>query len=305
MRVKDDLSEDEFVSLVRGRSNWSRWGVDDQLGALNLITPEKRVSASKLISLGETYSLSRPLNTVEGRDNPIPAVHVVSTYPGSSGEPVAVVDTLSFGIHGQGVTHLDALCHVWNEDGMWGGRDPEAVVTDKGVTWGGIENWRQQLATRCVLVDIPALRGEPYVTNERPVLGSEIVRALEVQNVELQPGDALAVYSGRDAWNREQETWGPTSRRPGLHASCFEVIAEADVAVLMWDMMDAYPTGFSTPWTVHAAICSLGVAVVDNCLLEGIAAKCREIGRYEFFVTIAPLVVPGGTGSPVNPLAIL
>lgn len=306
MREKDDLTEDEFVAIVKQRSNWGRWGDDDELGALNLITRQKRLEAARLITLGDVVSLARPLSTVVGRDNRRPLRHDVSTFdlgPGSA--PVAVVDSLSFEIHTQSVTHLDALCHVWNEDGMWGGRDPRSVVTPSGVTWGAIDVWGEHIATRGVLVDIPALRGEPYVTLDRPVVASEIRRALERQKVELRPGDALAIYSGREAWNGEQETWGPIDRRPGVHASCFDVIADADVAVLLWDMMDAYPTAFATPWTVHAAICSLGVAVVDNCRLEPLADRFRDLGRYEFFVTVAPLLVPGGTGSPVNPFAIL
>ncbi|GAA3111368.1 hypothetical protein GCM10010464_87720 [Pseudonocardia yunnanensis] len=74
--------------------------------------------------------------------------------------------------------------------------------------------------------------------------------------------------------------------------------------MLVWDMMDAFPHHFAVPWTVHAAIFSLGVALIDNCDLGPVARACVEEGRREFMIVVAPLVIPGGTGSPANPLAL-
>ena len=77
------------------------------------------------------------------------------------------------------------------------------------------------------------------------------------------------------------------------------------MSILAWDMMDLSPNGYGIPWAVHAAISSYGVGLVDNALLEPIADVCAEEGRYEFMFLVAPLKVDGGTGSPVNPIAIL
>jgi hypothetical protein len=74
--------------------------------------------------------------------------------------------------------------------------------------------------------------------------------------------------------------------------------------VLGWDLMDATPNEYGLSWTVHGALFAYGVALLDNCLLEPLAAACAELGRYEFMLTIAPLPVVGGTGSPANPLAL-
>ena len=81
-------------------------------------------------------------------------------------------------------------------------------------------------------------------------------------------------------------------------------IRDHDVAVLVWDMKDARPNEYGVPWGVHGVIYSYGVPLVDNALLQPLAEACAEEGRYEFLLIVAPLKVPGGTGSPVNPLVV-
>jgi hypothetical protein len=77
-----------------------------------------------------------------------------------------------------------------------------------------------------------------------------------------------------------------------------------DIAVLVWDMMDHMPNGYDIPWSVHGAIFAYGIALLDNALLQPLAEVCAQEGRYEFMLTIAPLKVIGGTGSPANPIAL-
>jgi hypothetical protein len=69
-------------------------------------------------------------------------------------------------------------------------------------------------------------------------------------------------------------------------------------------MMDMAPNGYDLAWSVHGAIFAYGVGLVDNALLEPLAVACAEERRYEFMLMVLPLVVPGGTGSPVNPIAM-
>ncbi len=75
--------------------------------------------------------------------------------------------------------------------------------------------------------------------------------------------------------------------RPGLHASCLPFIRDSDAALLVWDMMDLQPNGYDLPWTVHGAIFAYGVGLLDNALLEPLAAACAEEGRYEFLLLVA------------------
>jgi len=76
------------------------------------------------------------------------------------------------------------------------------------------------------------------------------------------------------------------------------------VSLLAWDMLDHLPIGYDIPWAVHAALFAYGMPLLDNALLEPLARACREEGRDEFMLVIAPLPVVGGTGSPANPLAV-
>src|SRR5215510_3898769 len=173
---------------------------------------------------------------------------------------------------------------------MWNGRDPKKEITFDGATFGSVDHWAEGIITRGVLLDVPRHRGVPSVTLERPVHGWELEDIVRARGITLEPGDAVCVYSGREAWQAANgdrpygRPFGPgPMERPGLHVSCLEFLRDHDVSVLVWDMLDHLPIGYDIPWAVHAAIFAYGVALVDNAL---------------------PLRVVGGTGSPANPLAV-
>jgi len=299
MPADTNPSREQALSYLREGNNWNRWGADDEVGAVNLITPEKRVRAASLVRSGRSVSLSRDIPTVPGRNNPMPATHWLRVMD------TAVVDHIGISYHGYVTTHVDALCHVWDEGGMWNGRDPKVEVTSQGARFGGIQHWREGITTRGVLLDIPTFRREPSVTLEKPVHGSELEAIAKAQGVEIEPGDALVVYSGREAWQAANPSWsGYRPPSPGLHASCLPFVRDHDVAVLVWDLMDAAPNEYGMTWTMHGAIFAYGVALVDNALLQPLAEACAAEGRYEFMLTFAPLPVVGGTGSPINPIAL-
>jgi kynurenine formamidase len=307
-------TREEVDSYLWDRSNWRRWGKDDEVGAINLITPQKRMAAAGLVRNGRVVSLSRYFPKAPGPGNPNPAQHWMQPMlvRGTGG---AAMDYYGISYHGSAATHLDALCHVWNENGMWNGRDPAKEITLDGAKFGSVDRWSDGIITRGVLLDIPKHRGEPYVTYDRPVHGWELEEVAKAQGVTLEPGDALVVYSGRDAlieahphdhpYLAVPTPAKPIPERPGLHVSCLPFIRDNDVSVLIWDMMDFAPNGYDIPWSVHGVIFAYGVALVDNALLQPLAEICAQEGRYEFMVIIAPLKVAGGTGSPVNPIALL
>ena len=294
----------EVDSYLRDRRNWGRWGDRGSAGAINLITAEKRRKAAALVRSGLTVSLSRPFPVTPTAENPTPALHYMSTIerePNGGG----AVDFIGVHYHGQATTHIDALCHTWNEEGMWDGRDPAEEIRFDGARYGSVEAWSDGILTRGVLLDVPRHRGKPYVTVDAPVHGWELEEVAAQQGVELEPGDAVMVYSGREAYATDHGgTWGDRPVRPGLHASCLPFLRDNDVAVLGWDMMDLRPNEYGVPWTVHGAIFAYGVALLDNALLEPLAGVCAEQGRYEFMLSINPLRIVGGTGSPVNPIAV-
>lgn len=304
---------EELMQFLDERPNHGRWGEDDQVGAINLITDEKVVEAASLVQSGHRVSLARGLPTKPARNNPRPAHHYMMQWIRES-DPRAgsVTDYYGMAYHGQTYTHLDALCHQWDKDGMWGRRNPQEYIDLDGVTWGGVEQWQRGIATRGVLLDVAGFRGVPHVTADVPVHGDELREIARAQNVEIRPGDAVAVHCGRESYDRSEALpWGTKvghpefdDERPGLHASCLWFLRDVDCSVLAWDMLDHKPFGYPVPFTVHGAIFSLGLALVDNALLEPLAEHCRAVDRYEFMFTAAPLVVAGGTGSPINPIAV-
>ena len=298
-------TKDEVLAYLKEDNNWGRWGDDDQKGAVNMVTDQKRAAAARLVRTGKAVSLSREFPKLPAGNNPTPAIHYMKrNLRGETGG--SAVDYYGISYHGTATTHLDALCHVWDHNGMWNGADPMDVITFDGAEWGSIEQWKEGIITRGVLLDVPKHRGEPYVTQESPVHGWELEDIAREQGVSMEPGDALVVYSGREKWNEAgNPLWGSDrDLRPGLHASCLRFIKESDCCVLVWDMMDHTPNGYDVPWSVHGAIFAYGIGLLDNALLEHLAETCAQEGRYEFMLTINPLRVVGGTGSPVNPVAL-
>jgi kynurenine formamidase len=294
---------DEMRALFTDRNNWGRWGADDQRGAINLITPEKRQQATALVRSGRAVSCSRFWPKTPGPLNPNPAQHFTQWFERNDGG--AAVDYYGIMYHGYSTTHVDALCHVWDGNGMWQGRRHPDVITSRGANFGDITAWQEGIVTRGVLLDVPRHRGTAYVTEDAPVTGPELADIARAQGVDLTPGDALLVYSGREAWQADHpDSFLGRPPSPGLHASCSIFIRDQDVALLGWDMMDAAPNEYGLTWPVHGVLYAFGVALMDNALLQPLADACAEEGRHEFLLMVLPLPIQGGTGSPVNPVAM-
>lgn len=299
-------TREQLVYQLESRRNWGRWDEDDQVGALNLVSPEHVARACSLVTLGRTVSLSREVPTRPAPGNPKPAHHLLSTRTTTRGGGVAL-DYCALDIHGHTSTHIDAMCHLWDSDGMWGGRDPADAFVGGVCTWADVDKWHDGIVTRCVLLDVPGSRGDDTIVTGGPVHGSELESMLVQRQMELRPGDAVAVYGGRDIWEADHPTWMDETVRPGLHMSCLEFLRDHDVTVLCWDFLDSAPCAadYNLPYGVHAALFSFGVALVDNCHFGDLVRLCREEDKYEFLLVIAPLRIVGGTGSPVNPIAVL
>lgn len=242
----------ELQNVFEYRRNWGRWGPDDQMGAVNLITPARRTAAAALVNSGRTVSLSRGFEPSQHfiRITERPEFSTASDYYGSL-------------YHGPGVTHVDALSHMWDRHGMWNGRDAAKEIDTNGARFADIAAFGDGLITRGVLLNVPRYRRTAYVTNGRPVEGAELDAIARAQGVLIEPGDALLVYSGREAFVRDTNRYDATGARPGLHVSCARFIRDRDVAVLGWDMTDVRP---GVP--LHGVLYSYGVVLLDNALLE-------------------------------------
>ena len=298
-------TQDEVNAQLWGRTNWGRWGDDDERGTLNLITPEKRLEAVSLVQTGETVSLSRPLPTKLLPSTPKPAQHYTMWADRAAGWGAAF-DFYGTEYHGHTTTHIDALCHVWGPDGLYNGRDPKETLTPYGARANDVSAFQGGIVTRGVLLDVTRHRGAPFVTTDAPVHGWELAEIAAAQGVSVGAGDALLIYSGREAYyaSEPEKVFGAPPI-PGLHATCLPFIRDSDVALLVWDLMDMKPSGYEIEWGVHGVIPAYGLPLLDNALLEPLAARCAALGRYEFMLMVLPLVVQGGTGSPVNPVVML
>ena len=292
-------------------SNWGRWGAGDELGTVNHVTPEVRRAAAKLVRAGRSVSLARPIDTHAGPRNPFPAHHLIPA--GRSG---GIIDYVGMFIHGFAQTHIDALSHIPTADGsaFYNGRPRSAeTMLPRGPT-SGVDFWCDGIATRGVLYDIPRLRGAPYVRPGEPVHAWDLADAAARQGVEPRPGDAVIIRSGLDPYLAEHPEGAGFASPAGVHASALEFLWEHDASLLVWDMLEAptadqglvNPIDIPTPVHIHCvAIPYMGLPLLDNARLEPLAAACAEERRWEFLLVVAPLVIPGGTGSPVNPIAVL
>jgi kynurenine formamidase len=299
----------DIEALLRERTNWGRWGEDDQIGTLNLITQNKRRAAAGLVRSGRSVTLSRPLPTEPAANNPRPAEYHMGFHPRPGAiQAGTTTDYLGMQFHGSSSTHMDALSHVWTENGGYNGWSLQESLSFGGSKRGGIEHYRDGVMTRGVLLDVPGYRGVPYVTQDEPVHDWELRDIARAQGVSIEPGDALIVNCGRDAFERENLPYGsnirqPGAQKPGLHASCLWFLRDMDISVLVWDMLEVIPFGYDLPYTVHGAIAAFGLTLVDNADLAALTELSKTEGRYDFMFTVAPLVIVGATGSPVNPIA--
>lgn len=304
--------ESQLAARVAGLRAWGRWGVDDEAGAVNLISPTKILEAVASVRQGRSMSLARPFPVTPTANNRRPASHHLRMNQRGQRGSGSASDCLAIAFHGQGSTHIDALCHVWNEHGMWNGRSASEEFDFDGFRWGGIEHWaRRGIVTRAVLADVAAARPDGYVEIGDPITGGEIVETLARQGSDVRPGDALVLYGGRDAWERANgrlwstEDASGDDARPGVDESLLEFAHSTDISAIVWDIMDARPNPYGAPHTAHLAIPVLGLALVDNAHLEPLVEVCRVEQQYDFMLVLAPLEVIGGTGSPISPLAVL
>jgi len=285
-------------------SNWGRWGETDQLGALNLITPEKRRGAAALVRDGVSVSMAHETLTERSSDNSTAYAHtMVVTGAGSGGS--FSVDRFDVLFHGYAHTHLDALCHMWHEGRMYNGFSRQEV-DQSGCASLSIEQFKDGILTRGILVDIPRLRGVAWLEPGTPIYAEDLDAWERHAGLEVGSGDAVFLRTGRWARRAAEGPWNVAELSAGLHASAVRWLAERDVALLGSDVAsDVFPSGVEgNTHPVHQLVLvALGMPIFDNCDLEAVAVAAAERGRWEFLLTAAPLPIPGGTGSPLNPVA--
>jgi kynurenine formamidase len=288
----------EFDQLFQRVKNWGRWGADDQLGSVNLITAAKRKQALSLAKTGQTISLVHNPITDKAEDNNSPFEQTM--LPGFN------MDRYAVSYHGYAHSHMDALCHILYKDQTYNGYARAIVNTEKGCTKLGIDNLKNGLITRAVLLDIPRLKGVPYLEPGTAIYQDDVEAWEKMAGVRIEPGDVILLRTGRWARREKLGPWNVGRNAAGFHSSIIPFIKTRGVAIVGSDAAsDVTPSmveGVALP--IHTLlITALGVNILDNQDLEAVAELAAKLKRWEFMITINPMPVTGGTGSPMNTLA--
>jgi len=297
------VSRQTFEAWFTELSNWGRWGQNDERGTLNLIDPGVRRAAAALVAEGRSVSLSHAVLTGEAPDNATPFRHRMLET--GAGEGAWAMDELSVVFHGYAHSHMDAVCHRFQEGRIFNGY-PRSEVTAEGCRKLAVTVARDGILTRGVLVDLPRLRGVRWLEPGTAIYRKDLEAWERDAGLRVRAGDALLVRTGRWALRAAEGPADVSRRSAGLHASAVSWLRERDVALLGSEAAsDVAPSGVEgETHPVHVlALVALGMPILDNLDLDAVAEEAARLGRWEFMLSVAPLVIPGGTGSPVNPIA--
>jgi kynurenine formamidase len=248
---------------------------------------------------GITVSLAVDVNEARSADNPTPYERVVTT----AGPPYAM-DRLAVTYHGGAHTHMDALSHRLFDGRIYNGFDATEVTLEDGAKKDSIYTAHAGIVTRGVLMDIPALKGVPYLQPGTRIFVEDLEAWERKTGVRVSAGDALFIRTGR--WVRAKTGATASSDTSGLDASVIPWLKRRDVAVIASEFaLDARPSSDGLGLAVHDfALAYLGIHVIDNCDLTALAEAAGARKRWAFQFIAAPLPIRTGTGSPINPIAV-
>ncbi len=301
----EPVSKAQFDEWMHDLSNWGRWGDDDQLGTLNLITPDVRKRAAGLVEDGVPVSLAHNLIKTRQPDVSSPLSHTMRPS-GVNNPGVFAGDQLQIYFHGYAHTHMDAVCHMFVDGKLYNGYEQSSVAED-GAEHLSIIEAKKGIFTRGVLFDIPSLKGVPYLEPGAAIYPADLDAWEKKIGIKVEPGDVVLIRTGRWARRADKRPWNVAMGSAGLHSSCAKWLKDRGAAVLGSDVAsDILPSpveGISHP--IHALVLvAMGMPIFDNCDLLELSKEAKKRGRWHFLLTVAPLAVEGGTGSPTNPIAI-
>ncbi len=324
--IRDDWSDQELDTLFERVSNAGRWGADDELGTLNFITSEKRRSAAALVQAGRVVSLAHSLAARPTATRPQQVDHRMLYWNVPDNPlraPPSAGDYLGLEIHQHGVTHLDSVSHIGSRDGrVYNGRRFDDVAAEDGLRHGSVFAQRDGIVSRGVLLDVAAALGVGWLEPDHQISADQLEVAECHGNIQVGRGDVIVVRAGVES---REDAHGPSPLGPGPGPDAVAWLHEREIAVYAGDAPehlaeagarilgllplepreDAVRSPSAFPLLLHQiAIPSMGLVLLDYCRVEALARLCADLGRYEFLFVAAPLALPGGTGSPVNPLAI-
>jgi kynurenine formamidase len=289
------------------REAWQRWGEDDERGALNHIGSAQVQQAAALVRSGGVLSLAQPLSP----RTPVPRHRAgVQHFMGRDGGDYAAgarrpggfqfaEDTVVLPLHIG--THIDALCHAWYDDALYNGFPGSGTRSTSGAMRCGVDKMGP-IVGRGVLLDVAGVNGDPL--RDGIAIGpADLEHAAKQAGIAVAKGDIVLIRTG---WAEHQGRADSVSfdGEPGLDLDAALWLAEREIAALGADnfAVEVIPFVQGKVFPVHQRLIrDFGVPLLEGLLLHELAA----IGRHEFLFVASPLPVVGGTGSPINPIAIL
>jgi kynurenine formamidase len=309
--------EAEFRALLEKLTNRGRWGDADERGALNHISEAKRRAAASCVRRGRSFSLAIPMlngaGPQQGAGSRVNPLHFMTA---TGCDPVARIDLgmnarftddfLAFTV--QGGTQWDALCHIYYDDTLYNGA-PASEVSSAGAARMGIDKVHSDFVSRGVLLDVARAKGVECLTPAYPITIRDLIETEERQGIALGEGDILLLRTGQmtKVKNGFRDWSSFHGREPGLHWETAEWLAERRVAAVAADnsMVEAAGVlpGIWVPFHM-LALCNLGIHLGEFWYLEDLAVDCAKDRVYECLLVAQALPIEGGTGSPVNPIAL-
>jgi len=295
------ITPQSYDDLFASVNNAGRWGRDDVLGTLNYVTQESRVAAAREIRAGTSVSLSRTLEAgnVPGVLEPV----AIAPFSADDGGIHWELERLSLVYHGYAFSHIDALSHATFRRQTYNGASDPA----RDRVRLSIENLRNGLISRGVLVDLPSLRGVEYLEPGTAYTPADMDAWEKKTGVVIGSGDVVLVRTGR--WVR-QKARGPvdaTKSQAGPHPTMARWLHQRAVGLVgddgANDLAPSAVPGVSHPFH-QLALVAMGMPLLDNLDLDALAQRCAELNRWTFFFVAAPIPIKEGTGSPVNALAV-
>ncbi|MGW7069973.1 cyclase family protein [Streptomyces sp. NPDC054855] len=303
----------EFFDIAKRVNNWGRWGVDDEIGTLNLITDEVVREAAATIRTGRRVPLALPLKEdgvqtglIPGRVNPLHAMVQINQELFGPGTVATSDDAVTMGL--QTATHWDALTHASHSGKIYNGRPADTITAHTRAQFSGIDKV-PHLVSRGVLLDVARAKGLDRLPGDHAVTSEDLAEAEEFAGLTVRAGDIVLVRTGQiqTYLAGDKHAYGYPS--PGLSVRTPEWFHARDVAAVANDTLtfEIFPPEIENLWLpVHALdLVEMGMLQGQNWNLEKLSTACAEVSRYSFLLSAMPEPFVGGTGTPVAPVAVL
>jgi kynurenine formamidase len=314
-----NLNLEKVLAIGRQYRNWGRWGDDDQVGTLNFITAAKIREAAALVKQGKVIDMALPYDK-DGVQPPgggkrfNPMHFMIATGAEAAAGAQDFIAGLRYAddvimMPLQCGTQWDGLAHVFVEGKMYNGRDM-ALVTLDGAAVNGIQEIRDRVCTRGVLLDIARYKGERWLEPGYGITAEDLDGCAARAGVTVGTGDAVLVRTGHMTMCRERGSWEGYAGgdAAGLAFETCSWLHEKEVAVIATDTWGAEVRPNATADCMQplhlVMIPNMGLLVGEIFDLDRLADDCANDGVYEFMFTGCPLPFTRAVGSPANPYAI-